>query len=237
MKDYVKKDAELEATATKSTEALAKHRWHWTLDESNLDRVSINQYAKDVNRAWPAIAKMARGYDEWSSNSRVRTLGECIELANMGAERAAATEAVAEATGKSVSTMRAGQNRVEVTAVLDTARERAERKGTTVETAIIEVAEWREKSRRAAKRYDTERKARHSLRFVEIEGHLAGAKRKLTDALRDSDNVDFTDDEMELLRFTISNVKALLELIDLRLAGTPDINWDAELATLTKEPT
>ena len=41
----------------------------------------------------------------------------------MGGESAAATEAVATATGRSVTTMKAGQHRKEVTEVLSTARD------------------------------------------------------------------------------------------------------------------
>ena len=41
--------------------------------------------------------------------------------------------------------------------------------------------------------------------------------------------MDFTDEEMELLRSTVSSINAILTLLDLRMAGTPDIDWDAEL--------
>jgi hypothetical protein len=127
MKDYAKRDAELDASASSASEELAKHRWHWTLDESNPKRVSLRQYAKDVNRGYATIKTQANGYAAWVEGERSRPLSDEITLANMGEERQAATEAVAKATGKSVNTMRAGQNRKEVTEVLHTARDRAER--------------------------------------------------------------------------------------------------------------
>jgi len=234
MKDYVKKDAELEAKASMTQEALSKHRWHWTLDESNPDRVSLRQYAKDVGRSFPTINAQAKGYETWLGD-RSRPISDHIALANMGVERQAATEAVAKATGKSVSTMKAGQNRAEVTEVLATARDRAERNKTTVEEEVVTVAEQRAKSKKADENLTKKRKERHSLRYVEIEGHLAGAKKKLTEALRDSENVDFSEEEMELLREAIRIIKGLLAFIDVRFGGASGNDWDTELAALTKE--
>ena len=153
----------------------------------------------------------------------------------MGVERQAATEAVAKATGKSVSTMKAGQNRAEVTEVLATARDRAECNKTTVEEEVVTVAEQRAKSKKADENLTKKRKERHSLRYVEIEGHLAGAKKKLTEALRDSENVDFSEEEMELLREAIRIIKGLLAFIDVRFGGASGNDWDTELAALTKE--
>ena len=46
----------------------------------------------------------------------------------------------------------------------------------------------------------------------------------------------FSDDEMELIRDSLARVKAVLQLIDLRMAGTPDIDWDAEAARLMENP-
>ena len=81
--------------------ALAKHRWHWTLDETNDDRVSCRQYSRDVGRAESTIRQNAEGYDEWvrghaHASDTPADLGEAMERAVMGDRRDAATEAVAE---------------------------------------------------------------------------------------------------------------------------------------------
>ena len=235
MKDYVKRDAELDARASRSSEELAKHRWHWTLDKANPERDSIAEYARQVKRSEATIRKYAVGYQTIITQRNDLTLDEAMELANMGAERQAATEAVAKASKVSIRSVRAGQHRAEVNEVITTARARAERNESRVEDEIVTVAKQRAQSKKAGKAHAEERKSRSSLRFVEVEGDLAGAKKKLADALRHAEDVEFTDDEMTLLRDTIANVRTLLNLIDMRLAGTPDIDWDKELATLTKE--
>ena len=45
-----------------ASEELARHRWHWTLDESNPDRVSFSEYAAGVGRHKSQIQSFARGY-------------------------------------------------------------------------------------------------------------------------------------------------------------------------------
>jgi hypothetical protein len=37
---------------------------------------------------------------------------------------------------------------------------------------------------------------------------------------------------MDLMRHSIANLRALLDLIDLRMAGEANIDWDAELEKL-----
>ncbi len=98
--EVVAADHEMEQSASKASEALAKHRWHWTLDESNPDRVSIRAYAQAVGRAKQTIQKYVNGYAAWqaqSGHAGVPTLGEAIERAQMSAEKATMVEAVAEA--------------------------------------------------------------------------------------------------------------------------------------------
>jgi hypothetical protein len=60
--------------------------------------------------------------------------------------------------------------RDEVAAVLNTARERAEVKGTTVEHEIDRAAEWRAKSRKAAEQEQDRRRRELTMRYIEIEG-------------------------------------------------------------------
>ena len=60
--DFVARDHELEAAHEKTSEALAKHRWHWTLDESNPERLTIQEYARRVVRGRASIHRMAYGY-------------------------------------------------------------------------------------------------------------------------------------------------------------------------------
>ena len=235
-KKAIAEDHDLELRANRTTERLAKHRWHWTLDESNPDRVTINAYAKAVGRSFPSVARMVKGYAEFVGDSaRAITLNDAIELANLGEERRAVTEAVADATGLSLATLRAGQHRAEINEVLSTAHERAERKGTTVEEEVPVVAKQRAKMREADKKRTATRKAKHGFRYIEIEGHLAAAQRRLSQALSTAQDVAWVDEEIELLTDSLGKIRAVLNLIDMRIAGETDVNWDAELASLTKE--
>jgi len=66
----------LEKSAESASEQLAKHRWHWTLDETNPERVSLRAYARDVGRAESIVRKYANSYADWTAHPDVRTLPE-----------------------------------------------------------------------------------------------------------------------------------------------------------------
>ncbi len=48
--EVVQEDTELETRIGRMSERLSQLRWHWTLDESNSDRVSFRQYGRDVGK-------------------------------------------------------------------------------------------------------------------------------------------------------------------------------------------
>jgi hypothetical protein len=58
----IQKDHELEGRAERSSEALAKHRWHWTLDPSNPGKVSQREYARAVGRSQTTVSHYAQGH-------------------------------------------------------------------------------------------------------------------------------------------------------------------------------
>jgi hypothetical protein len=231
---------ERDRTLQKATDDLAKLRWHWTLDESNPDRVSFREYARQVGVAWNSISYMANGYAEFIKSDvhgtahtpgQPQTVSDHIELAKMGGERQDAVKAIAKATGASVTNV-ASNKREEVDAVLSTARERALDRGTTVQHETERAAEWRAKARKAAERETDERKARSTMRFVEIEGHIGAAMQRLRKVLEAAEGVQFADEEKELVVESLAKLRALLNLIDMRIAGETSIDWDAELERL-----
>lgn len=237
----VAEDRRLDAVADGAAEALAAHRWHWTLDETNPDRVPIREYARAVGRAQKAVQVMVHGYAAWreATTSDVvtlpgepATLHDFRERERLTAERAMAVEAIAAQTGITFGAAAHPGRRGEVDAVLDIARHRAEKHGTPVEDEVVEVAEQRERSRKSARMTKDERAKRHAFRFMAIEGHLGKAYRSLQLALAEGEGVDWPDEERELLEHTIRRVRSMIDLVDLRIAGTTDVNWDAELAKL-----
>ena len=238
--DFVARDRELESAQEKTTEALAEHRWHWTLDESNATRVSIEEYARRVARARSTIYEQAHGYASWISRRSGPTvpgapvsLTDHIRHAGLGADRAEAVQAVAAATGKSFGNVRT-HHIPEVREVLATAQDRAERKGTTVSEELPAVAEWREKGRQAARQERDERNV-SAFRLVEFEGHLGAAVRRLRQALALAREIDFTDDEVQLMEGTLSTLRTVIELVDLRITGKTGVDWDAAFAEVMEE--
>lgn len=233
-KNVVQEDARLEKAAEGSRLALAKHRWHWTLDELNGKRVSIREYARQVGRSHMTIRDMVNGYNDWSVSGAANSdLGDYLARAKIRGESREATVAVAQARGISVETARR-HHANEVRSVQATAQERAERRGTTVAEEIPDVAQTRVKFQQSQAKQTAERKGRHTLRYISVEGKVASAMRYLRAALDEMTDVDFTDEEKELMHDSVGKARQVLDLLDLRTTNAADVDWDAEMAKLTE---
>lgn len=227
----VAEDQRLDATATTTQEQLARLRWHWTLDESNPDRVSQSEYARSVGRSQVAIRAMAAGYNAFVIGVDGRSLTDCIELAKLSTTKQAATEAVAGAMSLSVTAVASG-HRDKVKETIAAATEAAERRGTSVADEIPRIAQAHERQRQSAERQRVEHKAAHTLRYVQIEGHLAAAKDRLGKALAVAHDVDLDGDEVELIVDMLRQVNVALRLLDVRFTGESHTDWDAEAQLL-----
>lgn len=236
----IETDRRLESDEKRANEALVQYRWRWTLDESNSDRMTFDAYAFMVGRNPSTIRRQANGYENMLAERQAGTrredqkpLYEHIERARVSAEHEAVIDAVGTARGLSFQQTRKTRPD-EVKRVRQMARERAEKHGTTVEEEAPKVADQIAKLEQAEKARTEERKQKIGLRFVEMEGHLAYAKRRLTDALNLAHQVPWGDEERELLSHTVDNIKALLTLIDTALTGVADVDWDAEMEKLAE---
>jgi len=228
-KSVVREDRRLENATASAGEQLAELRWHWTLDETNAKRVSFTEYARGVGRDESTIREYAKGYA--LAHSGNIPLREGMKRSQMSAEREAATGAVAKARGLTFGTAR--QTRpAEVKRVTDMARERFEQQGGTIEEQAAKAADWIVKSERSEQKHQAARRERLGLRFIGIEERLQRVKRELTQAVNEAAAVGWGSDEQELLAQTLAQVRALLELLDMAIGGTADIDWDAELAGL-----
>jgi hypothetical protein len=232
----IEKDRKLQ----RSADELMELRWHWTLDETNPDRVSHAEYARQVGVDRKQISDDAHGWADWlkdqSAGTRMpgqpETPGEYRQLRKLSSERQTAARAVAATTGRAVGNV-ARHQRDEIDAVVSTARERAVDRGTTVEHEIERAAEWREKARKASEREQDERRRRSTARFIEIEGDLGAAMQRLRKVLATAEDVEFTDEERDLITTSLEKMRALLGLIDMRIAGETNVDWDTELQKLT----
>jgi hypothetical protein len=230
----VNKDHELEGTAERSREALARHRWHWTLDESNPGRVSIREYARQVGRDKRTIQDMVNGYATWAGGGAPPSeLPDEMERAKLRGDKLDATEAVAAARGITVGSARR-HHAEEVRQVQAAAAERVERstESTTTASEARKVAEGRVKGEAARKRIENEKRRAHTIRYVRMEGFIASARRSVLAALTESQDVQFTDEERELIQHAADELRSILNLLDLRIVGDTDVDWDAELAKL-----
>lgn len=230
--EVIEQDATLEGQASKASESLAQHRWHWTLDESNPDRVSIREYARQVGRNKQAIAAMVNGYARWLPDGS-QPLGEMIQRAKLGAETEAAVEAVAEARGLTFTT--AKQHHGDEAKRIRTAAREAVESGKTddFEGYAKKVAKTIHRGEQAEKQRREDRTQRTSLRYIELDGKIAQARRVLTDGLQIArQDIGWEQDELDLLIGALDALKALTGLIDLALTGALDVDWDGELAKL-----
>lgn len=237
--EVVRADAVLEEQEARSLEDLARHRWHWTLDETNPDRVPTREYARRVGRDQAGVARMVKGYEAWVKGRSVEdgphlSLSECIQRANVTVERMAAAEAVAAARGVSVPTA-LKSHRQEVNAVRDLARDVAERQGSTVEEEVGRAVESIMRSRKAEERREEQRRTEFGSAYLRLDSHLTDVVTDLRHALRDSEDASFTEEEVEFVLHDLTRITGLVELVRLRVTGETNVDWDAELASLMKE--
>jgi len=230
--EVIEKDQKLEVSAERSSEALAKYRWQQTLDPAG-PMYKFRAYARAVGRSDALIRKYAKGYDEWVRTNRTHSLTDAMELAALESEKADVAEAVASAEGVPITQVTHRRGASSLANTTETARSRAQRKGTSVVDEAKDIAERRRQTREMTQRQKAQKAEAKSIRFVEIEGHLAYAQRRLQDALQAAQDVGFSDDEMELLRSSLDKIRALLNLLDLRMAGTLNVDWDGELQKIT----
>jgi hypothetical protein len=225
---------------TKAGEELAELRWRWTLDETNPDRVSFTEYAGQVGAHRGTVARYAHGYAAWlaaqgkaAMPGQPQTVGDFVELAKLDIERKEAAKAVSRHSGKGVRNG-ARHKRSEVDNVLNAARERAASRGTTLDHEIDRAAERRERARRAAQKEQDERRRAATQRYLEIEGHIGVVLQRLRKVLDAAQEVPFSDEEKELLVGSIAKARGLLGLVEMRVAGSTDVDWDAELERLVR---
>lgn len=228
----VREDNRLEREAEGSQIALAYHRWHWTMDETNRKRVSVREYALAVARNSTRIGRMATGYAAWVKNgSPADQLGNEIERAAYRGDRLAAMEAVAEAKGVSIGTARR-HHFEEVREVQAVAAERADERNTSFSEEVAEVAQQREQFRRGGAAAKADTTVKRHFAYLRIEGEVARATKALRDAMTYADTRDFDAEEAELLAESISRLTSTARLLSLKITGTSGVDWDGELAKL-----
>lgn len=236
----VEKDRKLEDANTKTTEALAKHRYFWTLDESNPNRVSLGAYARATGKNLATIRNHARGYELWLGQAhgpRPMALAECIERARMSADKVEIVEAVAEANNVEFKTAKE-RHAPDVNRVKAAVERKVERQPDITpeekQDYTKKVAKTYALSRQAEQRRTANRKKNRSLRYINIEAELAQARRCLSRILDEARGAerDFTDDEIALLSRAFDGLVATLNVARMAVLDAISVDWDAEMAKL-----
>jgi predicted Rdx family selenoprotein len=233
--EAVAEDHRLDRSASKASEALAKHRWHWTLDESNPERVDFRAYGRAIGRPHSTVVQYARAYAAWVVDEYSSTHSEWMQRVNLTAERQAATEAVAEANEVTFQTAR--QNYApDVSRVRDAVEQAVERKPDMTADDKAEytkrTAQTIARSKAAEAKRTKERAAQRSVMFMRIDAKLAHARRDLRDVLEFGRDLGLGDDEIEDVKEALAKIKSFADLIDMALTGSMDVDWDAELAKI-----
>lgn len=236
-KTAIREDNRLERLASSASEELARHRWHWTLNTDNPKRVPVREYARQVGRAHKTIDAQVNGYALFVRGTP-HSLNECIERAKMGAEKAELVEAVAEANKVGLQQARKVYSS-DVSRVRDAVERQAERKpDMSAEERgdyTRRVAEMMARSRRS----EAERKSKAKSRtasLVLIDSKLIHARRDVEDAIAEARRAGLDEDAVEYLDSSLDKLQSATKLLRLAIAGSVDVDWDAELAKLSGTP-
>jgi hypothetical protein len=142
----VEEDHRLEKTVEESSQKLGELRWHWTLDVSNPERVSMYQYAKSVERSTASIHAYAHGWEIYTASTSKLNMTEAMNRARTGKDRECAMDAVADTYGVKFSSVATTKKyRDEAREVLRRAQEASVENGTTLEEEATRIARLRAK--------------------------------------------------------------------------------------------
>lgn len=232
------KDVKLEHNITTANEALGKHRWEQTCAPDA--PFTIGQYAGAVNKSWSTIARTARGYGFYQGRTAEQrvlypTLTSCQEYAQTAEEKRVVVEAVAKANAVTTSAVRhSSDHNATVKRVNRDAQKVAAVRGVEVTEVVAEVAVQEAKRQKAAAKAEEARKKNHSVKYREIATHLNEVRRRLRYAGEATENVIFTDDEVEAIKEFIVSTKAVLDMFEERVTGDISVttDWDAAFAAM-----
>lgn len=242
--EVVQEDRQLEASVESASEELARLRWRWTLDEDNAWAVSFRAYARAVGKDEKLIREYAHTHVRMASSAgRGLTFAEARSQAIMSAERHAMAAAVAEAHETSTEAVRSGRYRSELgevrNAVADE-HEKREQRGESFDAKeraeyARRVAVQKKTLREAEERHLREQRQKHNAMFLEVDARLSKARRELKEALDSIRDVEFSEEEVELLERQNDAVKGMARLVGSALTGDSGTDWDAELAALEEK--
>lgn len=233
----IERDHKLEVEADRAGGALAELRWHWTLDESNPDRVGFREYARQVGRNESVIRSMANGCA--ASQRTGRPIQEAVASQYVKQADRDITNAVAKATKTSVTTVRKAHQE-DVRRVRNTVADiresepdmSPEREQEVIETSAQMIARERE----ATKARQQQRRKSKPMQFLVIEGKIQRARDAVDDALntaRTELELGELDDELvTALQDAANRLRAVVGMLQTALGIEAETDWDAEFSKM-----
>lgn len=234
--EVIQEDNRLDRRHQSSLSALCEHRWHWTLDETNPERVSLAEYARQVGRASSTINTQAHGFAFWVDAGRPDSpsLTDFIVRANMGEEFGTVIETIAQARGQSYRTTReqfSGYARV----VASQARQIvANDPSLDYRDAVRQLVNGGEDEVLTDElRAEKQEMRRNVFRHTDAIGAIYRGRQATANAIELVRNVQWTDEEHAQLADAVAKFAAAVGLLEVAILGSKqNINWDAELAKL-----
>lgn len=213
-------------------------------------RAWVKQFpAEDVQRAFFGRIWIPMGYDSWAEwcdceldGFRLRAPQRREIVAEL-AESGMSNRAIADVVGVSGQTV---NNDVKSTAknlAVDPDRTTVGKDGKArpAKRDIPTPEEWEAIAEKVEARDLQERKEKgtlaHTAFYLGVDGDLGSLIQRLRKVLNETkgfDADDFTELERTILTKSIGKVRALLGLVEMRVAGTADVDWDAELTKITE---
>jgi len=235
----VRQDHKLEATAEKATNALAKHRWHWTLDESNEERMTFAEYARLVGRSRETIGAMANTYEAVRVNPDSEDVQTEHELKRVPLHDREIVRAVAKALGMSVShtrhyykehILRVNNTLAEVRETEPDMTEEREREVIAKAAQLVAREHAAEKASKKSKKQQSK-----PVQWLILDGKIQRARDYVNDALdcaRGDFESEYSEDVALALQGAADKLLAAVQLLKTALGDDVEIDWDAELEKL-----
>ena len=115
------------------------------------------------------------------------------------------------------------------------AHDRVLRRGTSFDDELHDVAAQRQHHRVRSRELKDERQQHLLEECLHMQQCLGYAIGRVREAYQIAVDINFGEQEIEFIKDTLSTLRALVNLLDRRIVGKEDTDFDAELKNLLKD--
>jgi hypothetical protein len=235
-KEIVPRDKEIRETEEEASEALGKLRYDNTIGlHPNAKQPGFTEYAEHCGLSRKVVQRYARAYEKFQAENGPRraVFADYLFAEHKSEDEQQAIEDVAEVRGISRNSAER-LHRESVAKVKRATKRQIERGASPSEAREFGRKVARQQVRTEERRAEERRERRASTVQVLVDLMLAidGARYKLTDALVIAKEGDMNTETMAQANVALDKVRTVLGLLEMAVAGSAEIDWDAELAKL-----